>query len=526
MLDPTRPCDSRSRKPNRYTKDELIGMVSVLPNPPPNFRKMTINDLCALLRIAPHPTVPLIPAMKLKLKTPPTTPPPPTSDPGVNCVLDPYRPCDSKSKNPNRYKRDELANLWKSHCKPFKKLKKQPTKIDEYCKAINNFRRPVTENNIFEVTPAKKEAIQKIGKLFKKLKTKEKVKVVFPKNRCVTIDKYNINLKNWAIHLPSPQLLNFLKSFEKNTLKLKSYKIYLKTECENYPFRFRPNDHPKDPTVLFNRNVASTFLPEFTQWVELQQRYIFNLSWQDKMIVLLYTYAGDKILNQYLLNNIDPFSIIPTYTCGAYSSYSTHRIFPLAFILYQQIQQHPTVDQFIQSIIPNPQLLNDLRNLYLISFGQPFSKRYYDIFTFFVRKRNVCDIHFIRPLIESFHAQLSRIIGHAPKTTFQFWVYRGIKAKDFVIIGDAKQYVFTNRLFMSTSFDLCRAFEFKTADTPCCLQQILVTKGLSCLLVSCLSFFNKENEILFLPGRHLYPLGNDFIASNIDVDTRKFVLTN
>lgn len=191
------------------------------------------------------------------------------------------------------------------------------------------------------------------------------------------------------------------------------------------------------------------------------------------------------------------------------------------------IQRSDTVDDCLEELDVNQIALGQIfTRLYTKVFGKNFSRVYYDIFKFFVKSKRMINEKFLFPLIESFYHQLNTVIQNAPNTTFQFWVYRGIKGKDYVIVGDAKKYVFTNKLFMSTSFDLCQALQFKKEKDPCCLQQILVTKDLPCLLISCLSYFEYENEILFLPERHLYPLGNDFITTNVDVDTRKFVLTN
>lgn len=341
------------------------------------------------------------------------------------------------------------------------------------------------------------------------------------------IEKYDTKLPNYTYTIPSPKLIRFIQLIETNSLKQKTFTVKITPECRKFLMPvFRPTKDPKDPLYLFNHNMNHRFFSTFNKWIHAQKKYVSSLPWQDKLTLLNYTYLGDKILNQFLLGVVRPREFIPNKNSLETRRFQINGIYPLCLYIYQAVQDAPDQEQFMSGHKPlSSHILPFFVNVYKNTKSQPFYKSYYLIFSLLVKYRSFFRASHLIPFIQKFRRDLERVLHNAPKTTFSFWVYRGLKTKDFMETGKkSTKYMFTNHLFMSTSYNLCRAIEFKHVKSPCCIQQILVTKDIPCVLISLISFFSNENEILFPPEQNLYPLTDDYIASNVHIDTRKFIL--
>lgn len=530
MLDPDRPCDSKNRKKNRYTKEELLKLASELKNAPSDLKKLTIDALCELLR------------GQTKQPTKKTT------VSRSSCSLDESRPCDSKSRKPTRYKKEELVSIWNSSCSNLSNEK--PKTIDQYCNAIKKLKTietvqqrktpPIQEHKIKSqpVSQLAQVSRNKISRFLKKavvLKKKHGLPYSFHKM---------LDMKMFPAYIPIPHrppktvgknLLTLLSKIERNKLRPNDETtLHIDFHCNEPKLRLKndPDADTKDPMALFNRNLTVSDFKSNQHWIEKQTEYIQNLGWVQKLVLLGYTYGGDKMVNQKLLKfRIDPESIIPTATKDStdspYSRYLHCCVFPLAVFLYLDVKKSKTPEDLVRSYQRFSKTFDTpLRKIWNKIHSKSFTHSYGDILVFFQVHRSIIPSAILSDYIDRFEKELKDIIRNAPKTEVQFWVYRGIQGKAFVRVGSSKRYVFHNELFMSTSLSLCKSAFFKDRDTPCCIQQILVPKGCSCIFISLLSAFPTEKELLFAPGAYMYPLTDDFMASNTRVETRKFLIAN
>ena len=357
------------------------------------------------------------------------------------------------------------------------------------------------------------------------------------------------DFSSFNVSLPYPRrtpkkvsiaLKNLIKKFETNTLVQGYDPQMILASCYEGP-KFYIEDrylqeHAKDPQALINRNLTIDNFQEIGIWAERQEQYIQSLSWEDKIIVFCYTYGGDKMVNGLLLNQgISSKKVIPEKIINnpnsPYSLFLSCRIFPLALFFFKEALSCKNGNDFSNMHGPIPEFFRQ----YLISFWNDmiqtkkirnFHKAYEPIYQFFVNHRDNFPTDILMDYITLFKNRLEHIIRNAPKTSIQFWLYRGIDKKDYVIIGNEKRFVFRNVPFMSSSLNICKSSRFKSKQSSCCIQQILVPKGVSCLFISMISSYPDEEEIVFAPGSYMSPLTEDFIATNIQVDTRKFVIAN
>lgn len=533
MLDPTRPCNSKNRKPNRYTKDELITMASKLPSPPKNLKKMTIDALCTLLHSAEKPD-----AVVSKKKT-------------SGCRLDLSRPCQSKSRKPTRYTKPELTNLWKTQCSSLSGAK--PTTIDSFCTEIRKIQslekkkagikiarflhKKRKSKPTFDAQPLdqlKDDARLKIAKFMKRVAMKKKASsALLNPSMFLNLRYFNVSLPE-VMRIPkkvSKNLLDKIRQIETDNIFYGNKIIEMKAGCDREEI-----PHPEDlsadnPNLLINRNLSiPDFRVKYEEWEASQREYIKSLSWVQKLLILGYTYGGDKMLNNLILKDrCDSWDIIPddfdVSTHEPYCMYLSRVIYPLAIFLHLDVQSTPDPVSFVESY----EWMGDYIKELLMGFypqikNKTFHQNYEKIFKFFVEQRNRFPSVVLENYIRRFQTELENIIRKAPKTPFQFWVYRGISKKDYVVIGSEKRHVFQNNAFMSSSINICRTILF--TDEACCVQQILVPKGVQCLLISLFSSFPDENEVLFAPKCWLYPLGKDYISLNGKMDTRKFLIAS
>lgn len=485
----------------------------------------------------------------------------------VKCILDKNRPCDSRSRKPNRYTKTELVDFWNTNCKTLSNEK--PKTIDGYCKAIQNVTKqpskkpnghgekkkgtqaPVQSKQTLPViqvqhlSALEENSKAKILRFLKRYRLKKKIeKIDFNDlNSDLNFSVFNVKIMNDKFFRVAPtnitpELKDLLQNFEQNKFTTKEEKLSLIVEgCYEDEDRFRLyidnwERELKNPKSLVDRNITIRDIKKLVAWSEQQKAYLQSLSTLDKMSVFCYTYGGDKIVNSLLRGDSpDPKEIIPNLvynrTSAPYVRYVSKCVFPLAPFLYHDIIESKDVETFCSLYDWIPDHFAELMTeLYKKVKGSRFSECYFDIFMFFVDNKHRLPALMLYSLVETFKNTLEKVVRNAPKTPLQFWVYRGIDQNDYVVVGDKKRYVFKNDLFMSTTLNLCHAGTFKNEYNNCCIQQILVPKGISCLMVLLLSFFPEEIEILFPPGAHLYPISPDFIASNTDTMTRKFLIAN
>lgn len=250
------------------------------------------------------------------------------------------------------------------------------------------------------------------------------------------------------------------------------------------------------------------------------------------MILFFYTYGGDNMVNNFLLGQeIDSRNYIPEKDLSdvdtPYVRFLSSKIYPLSLFLYKDLVGCPQIKDLLMrhGMIP-ADFKAKVELLWKKVKTKSFHQAYQTLYFFFVENREDFPSVILKNYTQEFTNTLINILHRVPKTNIQFWVFRGISKKDYVVIGNEKRYVFTNKPFMSTSLDLCQSAYFKNQISSCCIQQILVPKGVSCLFISLLSSFRYEKEILFPPNSYLFPISDDYLATNVNIETRKFTIAN
>lgn len=430
--------------------------------------------------------------------------------------------------------KDELCNY-------IQNLIKKDTIKKSQKKCLSNVKLRYCNSLIFEpisIPSLEEDAKEKIGKFLKGVLIRKKnTSKPFSFYKFIKCNFFDVDLDppKRVPKVVSRKLITLIRDFEKNNLKKIEKHPFLDGSCSTSKINIQVinKNLVADPLSLFNRNLTiPMFRQELEELVKKQERFIDSLDWRQKICIFFYTYGGDKMVNNFLLGeNIMSTQVIPEEdtedTFTFYVRFMTTNIYPLTLFLYLDLihckkendilNRHGKIREDIQ---------NKLKDLWKKIKGKKFSQAYEPIFRFFVENRKMFPEEILKTYIQEFLAILEEILKKVPKTQSQFWVYRGIKKKDYVIIGKEKKYIFLNRSFMSTSLNLCMTGDFKDPQTNCCIQQILVPKGVSCLFISMISSFPDEQEILFPPRSFLYPISDDYVASNVDIQTRKFVIAN
>lgn len=101
--------------PNKYSRSELIDIAKKVGITKTS--KMTMKDICYMLR------------------TMQTKPPVPSPE-ATKCLIDINRPCGKEGAN--KYTSKEIKELWKSECKDLPEFKKiKPTTLKGYCSMLH-----------------------------------------------------------------------------------------------------------------------------------------------------------------------------------------------------------------------------------------------------------------------------------------------------------------------------------------------------------------------------------------------------
>jgi len=292
--------------------------------------------------------------------------------------------------------------------------------------------------------------------------------------------------------------------------------------------QFFPLDSSKlrQRSYLFNRNLHDGFSPFFEKTIQQQQHYVYQqLDPFQRMVMLSYTYGGDKIVNSYLLKKIDPLKVIPEVTLGdipsAYDNYRNKYLMPLLLYLYKDWVKAESMNdlthRLLGSFSTKKQICSSLRELWKLrsTIEISFESSYKPLLHWLCTNRTL----FKEDAKETFERYVSKyvhdlrtIIQEAPRLEEPLFVYRGISTKDYIRLGEKKKHVFVQEPFMSTSLSICKAIFFKSKTSSCCLHQIFIPKGTRVLFSFLLSYFG-EQEILLPPETWLYPLRPEYMFS-------------
>lgn len=438
------------------------------------------------------------------------------------CRIDKRPPCFPKLKSSDkRYTKAELMKIWKEgHCDAVWKEKVRLVK--DYCHAFVSL---MKEDVVaFAVTPKFKLLFSKILEKYRQSHAK------WVYDRVLQYTVKTIDFSSSSLQKPSVKIDMLYTDKELTTINIHLYPL-----CSSGGGNMTlPRSFTTHRKSLFNRNMTVTIETHLEKWLHDQTKYIFQtLTYEQRLILLTYTYGGDQMLNQYLLGIINPLAIIPEMDAktknSLYSRYRDLYIMPLVIFLYRDMQVSASCESFIQRVLHvttnlymyGKRIVSSLKTLYKKK-NDSISSVYTLFFRFLVRYREIIPLVVFQRWLKQCARELKSIILSAPRPQFSFYVYRGIKTNEYVVIGHEKKHVFVQKSFMSTSLNLCEALSFKAKDDSCCIHQIFVPKNSSCLFMA-LTYF-QETEVLFPSGSSLYPITQEYTAKNVDIRVQDFAL--
>ena len=274
MLDPSRPCGSKTRSKNRYSREELLQIAKSLNIK--GYSTMDMDALCTALRAQkPLTTTPTasVPASVPASITPFTQASAPHSTSAL-CLLDPHRPCGKNTGNKkNRYTLPELKALWNKECKDLPEFKgRKPVTLADYCHLL---KKRYTDIKFVAVKHLSDNTVKTIKTWLSKVYSRP-----IPQQETLFLESesYDVVLKNVVstLEIFSGKVAGTIKrhfELRRQALAGSDFSIFkAKT----------------DPHNIYNPNVGSHF-PR--QWLKEQKEYIFGLPWMNKIRVLCYSYA-------------------------------------------------------------------------------------------------------------------------------------------------------------------------------------------------------------------------------------------
>lgn len=243
-------------------------------------------------------------------------------------------------------------------------------------------------------------------------------------------------------------------------------------------------------------------------WMKKQMKYIQSLSMYDVYTIRGYSFIGDTIANSTLVGT-------PKYANDHDDLYD-------AFPFYFQVEKLVDTKQL--------DILN-LCNEKTLNIKVEFIKEAHEEDAIFKKSNTVqgcvkllaskwssmkrsVRFFFVSHLWEHFKndvkhqvtmqfiQDLDRILSKAPVLDTETTVYRGVRS-DYYLTG-AKNNIYQNVGFVSTSIDVQNALDFLNKEQSCCLQKITMLPGTPVLMLMPISEFNFEKELLLNHGSTYY----------------------
>ena len=244
-----------------------------------------------------------------------------------------------------------------------------------------------------------------------------------------------------------------------------------------------------------------------------------------------YTYAGDKIVNTFLLGNFRKEHVVST---TFQTTYLNQYLFPLAleFLFFLRIIKNDDTfghDVFgdVDTIMTSQKKDEVIAYFHHIKSSSHFRDAYMIIVIMLTSYGVLMKDSVWTTVVESYIYHLTRIIRNAPRVPKDgMTVYRGVREHNFVR-ADPKKNTFLNQPFLSTTFDMCKALKtpFFNIATNCCLFVIFVLPKTHCLFVTPISYFS-ESELLFPPASQLFITRSIEKAPNAPYFVMHFALLN
>lgn len=274
-------------------------------------------------------------------------------------------------------------------------------------------------------------------------------------------------------------------------------------EFNNYNGRF-----------LVNNSIFNTVMYDNT-WLMSQLNYVYNLNLHDTFTLKGYTYNGDVFANNYLRGTLDLKKLKKSN-----SEYLND--ISLYFPLFMQVNKlmlpssniNPVHEDELRTKV---QRITRINSVFLKQSAT--IKEWLDVlkakniksserYSILVPLWSYFTDDFRETVLRTFIQDLMNIIDNAPTNNRTMVVYRGVRNNFF--LTKSKEDIYKNLGFVSTSLDIEIAKEFQRPVSPnddpkCCIQRVLLPKGIRSIVLFPLSNFQDEKEVL-LPTGTIYKL--------------------
>lgn len=268
--------------------------------------------------------------------------------------------------------------------------------------------------------------------------------------------------------------------------------------------------HFKSNNNILYRNVQknigeNTSLIEFenlfdNEWLKNQFEYIAQLTKRDLFTIYSYTRTGDEIANGFLRKNLTPSKIMRHLSDIQASPHTYRPYFALFFQAFDELKSY-TQEELFQAVSRDvtPEKLVHIQELF--TSASISSTLLSQVYISFLGLLTDFTIDFWLKVIQIYVSDIDRIIKNSPPVTKKMYVYRSVDTSDYFLSG-VKHHVKSLNGFESTSLSAKATFEF--IGRKCCFQRITLLPGVKALLISCVSAFPTESEILLGHNTNYY----------------------
>lgn len=182
-------------------------------------------------------------------------------------------------------------------------------------------------------------------------------------------------------------------------------------------------------------------------------------------------------------------------------SYSTTTYFPFFFPTLKILSLY-TPETISECLINKNKITRNFSNVFrkLIDDKISYAEKHYLIIDVLQKLNIECWIKIFKLYCEN----INRSIQNIPPLNKEMIVYRGVN-KDII----ENQTMFESTQFISTSTSFNKAMNFIDKNQSCCLMRIVLPPGSKCLLISGVSLYDDEAEVLL-------PLHSKFLVHDVN----------
>jgi hypothetical protein len=547
-FDPQWPCGSKINTKNKYTKIDLVKFAKKYGIK--NYSTMSVNKLCNTLKDFinknQHTSKKSIKPIIKKKSTPHKIP---------NVIK--KIGCNSTSKHaykPNYYC-NEKTKRWtrikgsKPYYYKYELYNMTQTVLTNIAKQLNVKQIPLTKTQLIQKILQKQYPLVQ-GQTKKNIFAQKYKKTLLQWKHKINLKKGNIKPTKVITEIPfysAPSLHGgVLQIFTNNKFTLKKISLHI--------------SGIKYINSIFKNYISDDIdgMIKNTEWFEKQYNYQMGLPFLKQLVLLSYTYGGDRMIHSWLDNNLQ----IEQIWGSSYESMYVCPLFPTLIIL--MFNKKDDFKDILNTYILKDKQFKDKVNMYKTKYNNfsVFCIKYSNVIsspknmikyildnldyeviknynvddisygnTIFDDYKNICLLlfnciffhdDFYYMLCKNFYTTLKNIILHSPPLDSSLIVYKGLKDINFLDFTQNNMY--KNKRFISTSIKTSISTTSAFTNSDCCIQKIFLLKRTLCLYVF-ISYFS-EYEIILPPDRYMYATSNIYKPPNNSRQSINLVITN